>query len=121
MKISDINKIKTMFDFYESIIYDLKIYDGIHFKVHVLYKWNELFLGENKEIIINFKNCHYINVSLENVVKACYDDNITSPIIEIEEMKMENLEDGKINVIIINHYKDKMIDLLCDEVVLEYN
>ena len=34
---------------------------------------------------------------------------------------MEDLNDGRINVIIINHYNDRMIDLLCDEVVLEYN
>ena len=118
---SDINKIKVMFDFYESIIYNLKVNNGLDFQVSILYKWEEKFLSENKEIVINFKNCHYINISLEKVLKACKDDSIANPIIEIEELKMEDLNDGRINVIIINHYNDRMIDLLCDEVVLEYN
>ena len=121
MIISDINKIKVMFDFYESIIYDLKSNNGIDFQANILYKWEEKFLGENKEIVINFKNCHYINISLEKVLKACKDDSIANPIIEVEELKLEELSEGKINEIIINHYNDKMIDLLCDEVVLEYN
>ena len=121
MKISDIKKINAMFDFYESIIYDLKSNNGLDFQVSILYKWEEKFLSENKEIVINFKNCHYINISLEKVLKACKDDSIANPIIEIEELKMEDLNDGRINVIIINHYNDRMIDLLCDEVVLEYN
>ncbi len=121
MKISDIKKINAMFDFYESIIYDLKANNGLDFQVSILYKWEEKFLSENKEIVINFKNCHYINISLENALKACKDDNITNPIIEVEELKLKELSEGKINVIIINHYNDKMIDLLCDEIVLEYN
>ena len=121
MKISDIKKINAMFDFYESIIYNLKVNNSLDFQVSILYKWEEKFLGENKEIVINFKNCHYVNLSFENVLKACKDDNITNPIIEVEELKLEELSEGKINVIIIKHYKDKMIDLLCDEIVLEYN
>ena len=57
---SDINKIKVMFDFYESIIYDLKSNNGLDFQVSILYKWEEKFLSENKEIVINFKNCHLL-------------------------------------------------------------
>lgn len=117
MRINDLNEILEKYDFYESIIDEVCLYDNFNIKMKVYYFWENEQISDSKNVIIGFENFHTLNINIKNALTSCKKDNIITAHIEIDSFELMR-ESDLIHIIIKNQYGDIMFDIICENIFI---
>lgn len=118
MRINDLNEILEKYDFYESIIDEVCLYDNFNIKMKVYYFWENEQISDSKNVIIGFENFHTLNINIKNALISCKKDNIITAHIEIDSFELMR-ESDLIHIIIKNQYGDIMFDIICENIFID--
>ena len=108
----------SKYDFYESIIDEVCLYDNFNIKMKVYYFWENEQISDSKNVIIGFENFHTLNINIKNALISCKKDNIITAHIEIDSFELMR-ESDLIHIIIKNQYGDIMFDIICENIFID--